>query len=356
MSNPSIPAEYQRIALAARPVGAPKAGDFRLESIPTPRPGPGQFLVRVGFLSLDPYQRGRMNDGPSYAAPVPLGGTMTGRTVGRIVESHHPGFPAGAVVFNEGIGWAQWGVSDGTDNARLIDPALAPVSTGLGVLGIPGLTAWVGLIEIGNPRPGETVVVSAATGAVGSLACQLARMAGARVIGIAGGPEKCAWARDAIGVDLAIDHRAGDLATALAAACPDGIDVYFENVGGKVIQAVLPLLNVGARMPICGAIAHYNQDGPGADGAFAGPDMLGRLWMTFITRRVMAKGFVVGDHRALLPKFLATIGPLVRAGTIRHREDVVDGIQAAIPAFQGLLEGRNFGKLLVRIGADPAVA
>src|ERR1700757_2264988 len=250
----------RQIVLAARPQGRPKPSDFRLEETEIPTPSAGQVLLRVEYLSLDPYMRGRMDDRKSYAKPVPLGGVMEGESVATVIASQHPGYWEGDVVLAK-TGWRTHATSDRAD-LRKLDPAVAPVTTGLGVLGMPGFTAYGGLRVIGKPRPGETVVVAAASGPVGSLVGQLAKLGGARAVGIAGGPEKCAYVKDELRFDAAIDHRDADFAAKLAAACPNGIDVYFENVGGAICQAVLPLLNKFARVPVCGLIAQYNATGP----------------------------------------------------------------------------------------------
>src|SRR4029077_15550366 len=246
----------RQIVLAARPQGRPKPSDFRLEETEIPTPSAGQLLLRVEYLSLDPYMRGRMDDRKSYAKPVPLGGVMEGESVALVIASKHPAYSEGDIVLAQ-TGWRTHAVSDRAD-LRKLNPAVAPVTTGLGVLGMPGFTAYGGLRVIGKPAPGETVVVAAASGPVGSLVGQLAKIAGARAVGIAGGPEKCASVKDEFGFDAAVDHRATDFAAQLAAACPKGIDVYFENVGGAVWQAVRPLLNKFARVPVSGLIAHYN--------------------------------------------------------------------------------------------------
>src|SRR5215467_7768723 len=243
----------RQIVLAARPQGRPKLSDFRLEETAIPTLSAGQVLLRVQYLSLDPYMRGRMDDRKSYATPVSLGGVMEGESVATVVASKHPGYSEGDIVLAR-TGWRTHALSDRTD-LRKLDPAVAPVTTGLGVLGMPGFTAYGGLRVIGKPKPGETVVVAAASGPVGSLVGQLAKIAGARAVGIAGGPEKCAYVKGELGFDAAVDHKAADFPAQLASACPNGIDVYFENVGGAIWQAVLPLLNTFARIPVCGLIA-----------------------------------------------------------------------------------------------------
>jgi len=335
----------RRIVLAARPVGAPVPGDFRLERRPAPAPGPGQLLLRTVFLSLDPYMRGRMSDAPSYAPPVALGEVMVGGTVCRVAASNHPGYAPGDWVLAY-TGWQDYALSDGQGLAKL-DPA-QPASWSLGVLGMPGFTAYMGLMDIGAPRAGETVVVAAATGAVGSAVGQIARIQGCRVVGIAGGPEKCGWAVREFGFDACLDHRAPGLPEALRAACPGGIDVYFENVGGAVFEAVLPLLNPRARVPLCGLVAHYNDAEPPA-----GPDRTPALLATLLKRRIRMQGFIISlDYGHRYGEFAAAMGAWVAEGRVRCREDRVEGLEKAPEAFIGMLEGRNFGKLVVRVGPD----
>jgi hypothetical protein len=332
----------RRIVLAARPKGAPTPANFRLEEAPVPALRDGQVLTRTLWASIDPYMRGRMNDGPSYAVPVAIGGVMGGDTVGRVVESRHPGFAPGDLVLGDGA-WQDYAAEDGGKLIKL-DPAMKRPSYSLGVLGMPGYTAWHGLLEIGRPQQGETVVVSAATGAVGAVVGQLAKRAGARAVGVAGGPQKCAWAMKTLGLDACLDHREADLPKRLAAACPDGIDVYFENVGGKVLDAVLPLLNKDSRVPVCGLISQYNMDR-----LPEGPDTRPRLLSTILTKRAKFQGYIISDHWDRFPEFLKAMTPLVEAGAIKTREDVVEGLENTVPAFIGLLEGRNFGKLVVHV-------
>jgi len=336
----------RRVVLAARPVGAPKPSDFALDEAPIPEPGPGELLCRTLYLSLDPYMRGRMSAAKSYAKPVDIGAVMEGGTVSEVVRSHNPAFAPGDIVEGR-TGWQAYGLSDGT-KLRKVDPALAPITTALGVLGMPGLTAYVGLSYLGQPKIGETVVVAAASGPVGGTVGQLARLAGCRAVGIAGGPEKCAFVRDSLGFDACVDHRAPDFAEALAKSCPDGIDVYFESVAGHVLRAVLPLLNPFSRVPVCGVIAHYNETEPPP-----GPDHLPALIRATLVKRITWRGFLVFDFADKEGEFLAHVGPLVRDGRIRYREDRVDGLENAPAALIGLLEGRNFGKVIVRVGAEP---
>jgi NADPH-dependent curcumin reductase CurA len=341
--------KVRQIVLAARPQGKPRLTDFRLEETAVPTPGSGQVLLRVQYLSLDPYMRGRMDDRESYAPPTPLGGVMPGESVATVVASHDPGYSEGDIVLAH-TGWRTHALSDRADLRRL-DPAVAPVTTGLGVLGMPGFTAYGGLRVIGRPRPRETVVVAAASGPVGSLVGQLAKIAGARAVGIAGGPEKCAYVKDELGFDAAVDHKAADFAAKLAAACPDGIDVYFENVGGAVWQAVLPLLNKFARVPVSGLVAQYNGVGPGD-----GTDRLPTTMRAILTKSLTVRGFINYDFAAEhYGAFLREVGAGIADGRIRYREDFVDGLEKAPEAFIGMLEGRNFGKLIVRVdwGSKP---
>jgi NADPH-dependent curcumin reductase CurA len=331
----------RRIVLARRPQGAPVPADFRLESGPVPSPGPGQVLLRTRYLSLDPYMRGRMNEGPSYAPPVELNAPMTGQTVSAVEASNLPAFKAGDLVVAN-TGWQDYGISDGRD-LMPIDPTLTHPYWALGVLGMPSFTAWIGLLEIGQPQPGETVVVAAASGAVGSVVGQIAKIKGCRVVGIAGGPEKCAYVRDALGFEC-LDHRAPDLRERLAAACPKGIDVYFENVGGAVLFAVLPLLNRNARIPLCGLIAWYN-----LAKLPEGVDRTPQLLTTALKQRVKIQGFIIFDHFRQLPAFRAEMSAWVREGRMKHREQVIEGLENAPRGLIGLLEGENFGKLVVHV-------
>jgi NADPH-dependent curcumin reductase CurA len=334
----------KRIVLAARPVGEPKESDFRIEDMPVPAPGPGRMLLRTLWLSLDPYMRGRMSDAPSYARPVQIGQPMEGRTVSEVAASNLDGFAVGDIVFSP-HGWQTHAVSDGK-NVRKLDPALAPVSTALGVLGMPGMTAYTGLIDIGRPQAGETVVVSAASGAVGSLVGQIARLKGARAVGVAGGPRKCRYVTDELGFDACLDHRAPDLPARLKAACPNGIDVYFENVGGAVFEAVFPLLNNFARVPVCGQIATYN-----AVEMPAGALPTSAVLRAVLTKRLTLRGYIVTDFAARQDDFLRDVSAWLREGRVKYREDVVEGIEQAPRALIGLLGGENFGKLWVRVAA-----
>jgi hypothetical protein len=335
------PTVNRQIVLKRRPTGAPTPDDFALVEAPVPRLEPGHVLSRIIYLSLDPYMRGRMNEGRSYAKPVDVGQVMVGGTVGQVVESQQPGFAAGDYVMGYD-GWQEYAVSNGA-GLRKLDPTVAPISTALVVLGMPGLTAYVGLLDIGRPQPGETVVVSAAAGAVGSIVGQLAKIKGCRVVGVAGAKDKCEYVVRELGFDACLSHRAADLVSALREACPQGIDVYFDNVGGAVLAAVLRLINRGARIPLCGLISQYN-----AVELPPGPN-LGPV----LVNRALIQGFIISDHLDRAADFLRDCSGWLRQGRIRYREDVVEGLAAAPRAFIGLLEGRNLGKLLVRVSDDP---
>lgn len=299
--------------------------------------------LRAVYLSLDPYMRGRMSDAPSYAEPVALDQVMVGATVCRVDRSQHPDFAEGEWVLAY-TGWQDYALSDGSGLLRLGTNPEHP-SWALGVLGMPGFTAYMGLLDIGRPQPGETVVVAAATGAVGAVVGQIARLKGNRVVGIAGGPEKCRLAVEELGFDACIDHRAEDLGAQLGAACPQGIDVYFESVGGKVFDAVLPLLNARARVPLCGLIAHYNETA-----LPPGPDRLSLLMRTLLVRRIKVQGFIIfNDYGDRYGEFAEAMQAWVQAGKIRYREDIIDGLEQAPEAFIGLLEGQNLGKRVVRL-------
>jgi NADPH-dependent curcumin reductase CurA len=327
----------RQILLKSRPEGAPSADNFQLTEAPIPEPGDGEVLMRTLYLSLDPYMRGRMSAAKSYAAPAAVGQPMVGGTVGEIVASRNAKYAVGDIVLGYG-GWQDYAVSNGA-GLRKLDPSAAPVSIALGVLGMPGMTAYVGLLEIGQPKGGETVVVAAASGAVGSVVGQIAKIKGCRAVGIAGGPEKCRFVAEELEFDACVDHRAQDFSRRLEAACPKGIDVYFENVGGAVQQAVWPLLNDFARIPVCGLIAQYNATAP-----MPGPDMF-----SVLRKRLLLRGFIVTDFAAKQAEFLRDMGEWVRSGRVKYREHVVDGLENAPESFLGLLQGKNFGKMLVRV-------
>jgi NADPH-dependent curcumin reductase len=341
----SAAAVNRRIVLARRPQGAPTPEDFRLEQLPRPSPAPGQVLLRTRFLSLDPYMRGRMNAGPSYAPPVAIDATMTGQTVSVVEASENPAFRVGELVLAN-VGWQDYGISDGRDLVK-IDPAIAKVSYALGVLGMPGLTAYVGLLDIGQPQPGETLVVAAATGAVGSVVGQIGKLRGCRVVGVAGGGEKCDYARNTLGFDECLDHREADLPQRLAAACPKGIDIYFENVGGAVLAAVVPLLNVGARVPLCGLVSWYN-----LEKLPQGVDRTPQLLTVVLRQRVKIQGYIIFDHYGRMGAFQQEMAGWVREGRVRYREDVVEGLENAPRGLIGLLQGENFGKRVVHVAGD----
>ena len=336
-----MPDANVRVLLRSRPVGEPRPSDFEIAESPIPKPGPGQILCRTTYLSLDPYMRGRMNEARSYAASVEIGQPMVGGTVSQVLESNHPGFAKGDFVAGYD-GWQAYAVSKAV-GVRKLNPKDAPISTALGVLGMPGMTAYVGLLDIGQPKPGETVVVSAASGAVGSAVGQLAKLKGCRAVGIAGSEAKCRYVVEELGFDACIDYKKADLFAALKDACPKGIDVYFENVGGDVLKAVLRLINAGARIPLCGLISQYN-----ATEMPPGPNIA-----PLLVNRALIKGFIVSDHADRLPDFLRDCAPWVREGKLKYREDIVEGLRAAPEALIGLLRGKNFGKLLVRVSADP---
>jgi NADPH-dependent curcumin reductase CurA len=331
----------RQIRLNSRPAGMPTPANFEIVDASMPALKDGDVLRRTTYLSLDPYMRGRMGEGPSYAPSVNLHDVMCGHTVSEVVESRNPDFRAGDVVAGYD-GWQQYAASNGKD-LRKLDPKFVPASTALSVLGMPGATAYVGLFDIGQPKPGETVVVSAASGAVGSIVGQLAKIKECRAVGIAGSPDKCRYVVDELGFDACINYKTDDLVPALSAACPNGADIYFENVGGKVFAAVLHVINRGARIPLCGMISEYN-----ATADSGGPSL-----RPLLVQRAMINGFIVSDHFDRFPAFLKEVTPLVRAGRIKYREDIVDGLEAAPAALIGLFEGKNFGKMLVRVAPDP---
>lgn len=335
----------QKVILAQRPKGAAGPECFRVEQAPLPEPGPGEVLVAQSYVSLDPYQRGKMDDGPSYTAPVEIGATMAAAAVGRVVVSRDPALSEGDLVLGEG-GWASHAVMP-AKALRKLDLQGAPEQWALGVLGMPGFTGWYGLSRIGAPKPGETVVVGAATGPVGQMVGQLAKTRGCRVVGVAGGPEKCAQAIDTLGFDACLDHRGSDaraLRAQLRAAAPDGVDIYFENTGGDVLEAVLPLMNTFGRVPLCGMAAWYD-----LDKAPTGPDRLPLAWRMILVQRLQVQGFIISDHWALLPEFIADVAPLLAQGKIRVIEDITDGLDNAPAAFLSMLKGGNLGKTLIRV-------
>ncbi|MEE4300775.1 MAG: NADP-dependent oxidoreductase [Pseudomonadales bacterium] len=335
-----------RITLASRPDGMPTDENFTVESVPAPEPAEGEVLLKTLWLSLDPYMRGRMSDRKSYAAPLELGEVITGGVVAQVVESKHPDWAVGDLATNMS-GWQQYAVATpGQYRLFRVDPDNAPISTAVGVTGMPGQTAYFGLLSVGKPQPGETVVVSAASGAVGATVGQIAKIHGCRVVGVAGGAEKCAFCVDELGFDACVDYKSDSFAADLAAACPDGVDVYFENVGGAVLEAVAPLLNPGSRVPVCGYISAYNT--PNGE-TIEPPD----AWL----KRTLAdppetRFFVVTEWIEEFDAATAQLGAWIREGRLKYRESVVEGIENAPSAFRMLFTGENFGKLLIHV-ADP---
>ena len=330
------------IVLRRRPSGMPRRADFELREQPIPSPGAGEVLTRTVWLSIDPYMRGRLADRKSYAPPVQIGEVMTGETVGEVIASEAPDFAPGDIVVGA-RGWQTHAVSRAAQLAK-VDRHGPPLSTYLGVLGMPGTTAYSGMTDIGRPKAGETVVISAASGAVGSVAGQLAKRAGARVVGVAGGADKCIFVQDELSFDACVDHRSADVRAELEAACPNGIDVYFENVGGRVQEAAFALLNPFARVVMCGMVSQYNETEPPP-----GPNL-----MFVIAKRVLIQGLIVSDKPERFAEWRALAKPWVEEGSLRYREDTIDGLESAPDALAGILGGRNFGKLLVRVGHDPA--
>ncbi len=335
----------RRIVLNERPRGAPDANTLRLETAEIPVPGDSEMLIRTVYLSLDPYMRGRMNDAKSYAEPVAIGGVMTAQVVGQVVSSNLEGYAPGDYVLS-GSGWQDYAVSDGTEVLNLGKSPENP-SWSLGVLGMPGYTAYAGLLKIGEPKPGETVVVAAASGPVGATVGQIAKLKGCRVVGVAGGPDKCAYVEDTLGFDVCVDHHAEDFAAQLAAACPDGIDIYFENVGGKVLYAVLPLLNQFARIPVCGVVAWYNLASL-PDGPDMGPAIVG----TLLRQKIKMQGFIIFDSfpPSVYQDFRRDMSGWISDGSVQYKEHMVDGLENAPEALNQLLSGGNFGKMVVNVG------
>ncbi|MEQ6204041.1 NADP-dependent oxidoreductase [Sulfitobacter sp. HNIBRBA2951] len=340
----------KQIALASRPDGAPTPENFRLEELPIPTPGDGEVLVRVHYMSLDPYMRGRMDDAKSYAANIPVDGKMEGGSVGEIIASNAEGFEVGEFVMG-GFGWATHSVAPAAGLAK-IDPNTAPLTYALGVLGMPGLTGWYGLTELGKPKAGETLVVAAATGPVGSMVGQIAKSMGLRTVGIAGGADKCKTAVEHFGFDVCLDHRAyetaSELRKAIKEAAPKGVDIYFENVGGKVLDAVLPLMNPHGRIPICGMIAWYNEGGLGADAiekSLSAP----KLWRTILVNFLSVNGFIISNHWDRMGDFHKAVGPMIASGEVKVQEDITEGLENAPDAFIKLLTGGNVGKAIVKV-------
>ena len=334
----------RRIVLAQRPNGLPDENTLKVEATVLPQAGPGEMLLRTSYLSLDPYMRGRMNDTKSYAEPVKLGEVMTGQVVAQVVDTNCDGFEAGDYVL-AGSGWQDYAVSDGVGIRNLGKSPENP-SWFLGILGMPGYTAYAGLLKIGEPKPGETVVVAAASGPVGVTVGQIAKLKGCRVVGIAGGPEKCAHVVENLGFDACIDHKADNFSDQLKAACPDGVDVYFENVGGRVLYAVLPLLNAFARMPVCGVVSWYNLTGL-PDGPDFGPAIMG----TILRMKVKVEGFIIFDSfpASLFKDFVRDMSEWLESGQVQYKEQVIDGLEHAPAALNDLLVGNCFGKMVVKV-------
>lgn len=336
----------RQIILHQRPLGEPDADTLRLVTSDVPQPGPDQMLIRTVYLSLDPYMRGRMNDSKSYAEPVAIGGVMTGQVVGQVVISNLEGFKVGDYVLS-GSGWQDYALSDGSEVFNLGQNPTNP-SWALGILGMPGYTAYAGLLKIGEPIAGETVVVAAASGPVGATVGQIAKLKGCHVVGIAGGPEKCKYVTEILGFDACLDHYQADFATQLQQACPKGIDVYFENVGGKVLYAVLPLLNPFARMPVCGVVSWYN-----LPGLPEGPDMGPVIMGTLLRMKVKMEGFIIFDSfpKELYQEFSRDMTEWLAEGKIQYKEQMIDGLEKAPESLYQLLKGGNFGKMVVNVGA-----
>jgi NADPH-dependent curcumin reductase CurA len=330
----------REIRLVARPQGFPDESLFEVAETPIPDPAEGQVLIRNAYFSVDPYMRPRMNDMRSYVAPFTLGEAMTGGAVGRVAASRNSRYAEGDWVLHQ-LGWREWSLSDGTALRRL-DPTGAPVSTALGVLGMPGLTAWYGLFVLGEPKEGETVFVSAAAGAVGSAAGQMARIAGCRVVGSAGSPEKLAWLRE-LGFDAVFDYKERRPYKALAELVPDGIEIYFDNVGGEQLEAAIGALNDHGRIVACGSVSRYNDASPAP-----GP----RNMFMIVTKRIRMQGYIISDHFDRFGEFAREAAEWVRDGRLRYRETIVEGIENAPRAFLGLLQGENIGKMLVKVGPD----
>lgn len=336
----------RRIVLASRPHGAPQPENFRLESVEKPEPQEGEMLLRSVYLSLDPYMRGRMSDAKSYAEPVAIDEVMVGGTVCQVETTRHPDFEEGEWVLAY-TGWQDYGISNGEGLIKLGKTPVHP-SYALGVMGMPGFTAYMGLLDIGQPKAGETLVVAAATGPVGATVGQIGKIKGCRVIGVAGGVEKCRYAKEVLGFDECIDHYAEDFAEQLVAACDKGIDVYFENVGGKVFDAVMPLLNTSARIPLCGLVSQYN-----ATALPEGPDRMSMLMGQLLVKRIKMQGFIIFDDYAhRYGEFAKDMSQWLAEGRIQYKEQLVEGLENAPEAFIGLLEGKNFGKLVIKTN-DP---
>lgn len=337
------PIQNERIVLVSRPKGEPKDENFRLEKVDIPTLNEGEILLKTMYISLDPYMRGRMSDGPSYAAPVALGDVMVAGTISQVVESKNLKFQAGEWIFS-GNGWQQYAVVE-EDQCKSLGMHPEMPSWALGILGMPGFTAYMGLLDIGQPKAGETLVVAAATGPVGATVGQIAKLKGCRTVGIAGGEKKCRYAVETLGFDQCINHYDADFAQQLKDAVPNGIDIYFENVGGKVFDAVLPLLNTAARVPVCGVVSQYNHQD-----LLHNNDRLPTFMMDLIKKRIRVQGFIIfDDYAEHYPTFYEEMSSWLKAGKIKYKEDVVEGLENSVDAFIGLLNGKNFGKLVVKL-------
>lgn len=334
----------KQILLKSRPIGEPKESDFALTETPIPEPGEGEILSRTIYLSLDPYMRGRISGGPSYAASVELNSVIVGATVSQVIKSNHPDFQPGDFILNRN-GWQTYAVSS-ADTLRKLDSTQAPLSYSLGILGMPGHTAYAALLDIGQPKPGETVVISAASGAVGAVAGQIAKIKGAHVVGIVGSDEKRDFIVNELGFDVGINRKTQELYPALQEAAPNGIDVYFDNTAGAILETVLQQINLGARIALVGLISQYNATSPPP-----GPNLL-----PLLIKRALIKGFLVGDYQHRFDDFLGDVSGWLQSGQMKYKEDVVVGLENAPRAFIGLLRGENFGKLIVKVSDDPTAA
>lgn len=332
------PMENKQISLNSRPTGMPTSDNFKIENVDVPQPKDGEVLVRTLYLSVDPYMRGRMSDRKSYVPPFPLNEVIVGGGVGEVVESRSPAFQPGDIVTGM-LGWRLYSVAR-TEELRKIDPRVAPVTTALGILGMPGLTAYFGLLDICNPQPGEIVVVSGAAGAVGTTVCQIAKIKGCRVIGIAGSDEKNQYLEDELHVDDTVNYKTANLRQALSEACPNGVDVYFDNVGGEVSDAVMPLVNKGARISICGQISLYNLEQP---------DVGPRMQPYLLVKSAMMRGFIITDYAARFGEGVNQLGTWLAAGKLKYAENIIEGFENAPRAFLGLFAGENLGKQLVKV-------
>ncbi|WP_375505635.1 NADP-dependent oxidoreductase [uncultured Nostoc sp.] len=334
----------KQIILKSRPVGEPKESDFALVETPIPEPGEGEILSRTIYLSLDPYMRGRISESKSYAASVELDSVIVGGTVSQVIKSNHPQFQVGDFILSNN-GWQTYALSKG-ETLRKLDPTQAPLSYSLGVLGMPGLTAYAALLDIGQPKKGETVVVSAASGAVGAVAGQIAKIKGARVVGIVGSDDKQDYIVKELGFDVGINRKTQELDSALKEAAPNGIDVYYDNTAGVILETVLQQINLGARIPLVGLISEYN-----ATSTPPGPNL-----RPLLIKRALIKGFLVGDYQHRFNDFLRDVSGWLQSGQLKYKEDVVVGLENAPGAFIGLLRGDNFGKLVVKVNDDPTAA